>query len=181
MLFSRNHSFAGAETGQLTGRSKICQNVALALGAIITVLNAVEAFYDHRSLWIRRTATLARLYSVQADLNYLVAGSQDSEMDRESLDKLMDRYKTILQDDLTAWLKLRSSSLSERPSAKTSTTRATGESSHSHLKQSPYEATARCTAKGFIRGFNHTGFLGRLREARCAVPLLSPVSWQTVA
>ncbi len=93
--------------------ANIFKNTALILGALITVLNAVEAFYDHRSLWIRRTMTLARLYALKADLNFYVAGLQDSEMDNKLLVKFMNRYQHILQEDLKAWLKLREGSMPE--------------------------------------------------------------------
>lgn len=89
------------------GLATILKDVALVLGAIITVLNAIEAFYDHRSLWIRETATLVRLYSLKTDMNYAVAGLEGSEIDVASLNKFKDRYESILADDLNAWLKLR--------------------------------------------------------------------------
>lgn len=87
--------------------TKLFQDIALALGAIITVLNAVEAFYDHRSLWIRRTVTLARLYALRADLCYATAGLEESEIDIKVLDRFKNRYEHILQEDLKTWLKLR--------------------------------------------------------------------------
>jgi len=97
--------------------SKVFQNVALILGAVITILNAVEAFYDHRSLWIRRTVTLARLYELRRDVHLCAVGSESKDMDSESkgmdagaLYKFMKRYDQILSDDLNAWLKLRQDS-----------------------------------------------------------------------
>jgi hypothetical protein len=85
----------------------IFQSVALILSAMITVLTAVEAFYDHRSLWIRRTVTLSRLYGLRTDLNYSTAGLPESEIDVKALDRFMRRYERILQDDLKSWLKMR--------------------------------------------------------------------------
>lgn len=38
---------------------KQLSNVALLLGAAITVLSAYEAFFDPRSLWVRETVTFA--------------------------------------------------------------------------------------------------------------------------
>lgn len=90
--------------------SGVLQNVALLLGAIITVLNAVEAFYDHRSLWIRRTVTLARLYELRRDLSLGIAVAGQSDIDSQTLSKLVSRYNRILDDDLKTWLKLREDS-----------------------------------------------------------------------
>jgi hypothetical protein len=93
--------------------SGILSNFALALGAIITVLNAVEAFYDHRSLWIRRTVTLARFYQLRRDLGLYAFGSEPEEIDVDHLGKLMHQYNRILEDDLKAWLGTREAGSSE--------------------------------------------------------------------
>jgi uncharacterized protein DUF4231 len=86
--------------------TKLFQDIALGLGAVITVLNAIEAFYDHRSLWIRRTVTLANLYDLRADLSYAIAGVDEAKIDVKVLDRFKDRYVQILQEDLKAWLNL---------------------------------------------------------------------------
>jgi hypothetical protein len=51
----------------------LLRNLALALGALITVVNAFDAFFDHRSLWIKKTVTLSRLYALKRDLSFEVA------------------------------------------------------------------------------------------------------------
>lgn len=96
----------------------ILQSIALVLSAVITVLNAVEAFYDHRSLWIRRTVTLSKLYALRSELNFVTAGVEESEIDIKSLERFLRRYERILQDDLRSWLKMRqdNSSLGEAKS-----------------------------------------------------------------
>ena len=90
--------------------AKLFQNSALVLGAVITVLNAYEAFYDHRSLWIRRTVTLARLTELERDLKLSVVGTDQNQIDPKTLDKLVERYNRILADDLKAWLRMREGS-----------------------------------------------------------------------
>ncbi len=84
------------------------KNIALILGASITVINAMDAFFDHRSLWIRRTVTLVRLYNLRRDLKFQVAGAEPDEIDEDTLIKFKNRFMRILQDDLREWLKLRS-------------------------------------------------------------------------
>lgn len=85
----------------------IFQGIALVLSAVITVLNAVEAFFDHRSLWIRRTVTLSRLYTLRSNLDFVTAGVDASELDVKILERFRHRYEHILQDDLKSWLKMR--------------------------------------------------------------------------
>ena len=104
--------FAGAITVLLGLRvapsvSDVFKNIALALGAIIAVLNAIEAFYDHRSLWIRRTVSLARLYDLERQLKFYVSGTDMADIDEEKLENFMDKFREILKDDLTSWLKMR--------------------------------------------------------------------------
>lgn len=98
--------------------ARIFQGIALVLSALITVLNAVEAFYDHRSLWIRRTVTLARLYTLRSDLNFVTAGADESELDIKTLERFRNRYDHILQDDLKSWLKTRQDNPSDEADGK---------------------------------------------------------------
>ncbi len=81
--------------------------VALVFGATITVANAIEAFFDHRSLWIRWTVTLARLYDLQSNLKFYVSGMDEAKLPADQLSKFHDQLRKILQDDLASWLRLR--------------------------------------------------------------------------
>lgn len=92
----------------------ILKNVALMLGASITVINAFEAFYDHRSLWINQTVTLSLLQNLRRDINFYASGMESTEIEIKKLEEFKERYNSILQDDLRDWLKLRSEN--ERPS-----------------------------------------------------------------
>lgn len=85
----------------------ILANIALVLGATITVVSAYEAFFDPRSLWVRETLVSARLMDLQRDLAYAVAGSKDGELDGENLKGFKARLDAILDDSLKAWLRLR--------------------------------------------------------------------------
>ncbi len=85
----------------------IFSNVALVFGATISLANAFEAFYDHRSLWIRRTVTLVRLYDLKRDLTFWVSGADMTEIGVDLLAQFKGRLSTILEEDLKSWLKLR--------------------------------------------------------------------------
>jgi hypothetical protein len=79
----------------------------LVLGASITVVNAFDAFFDHKALWISRTVMLARLYRLRRELRFEVAKSAPEEILMEVLSNFHSRLGDILQDDLREWLKLR--------------------------------------------------------------------------
>ena len=85
----------------------ILGNIALVLGAAITVVSAYEAFFDPRILWVRETVVFARLTDLNRDLAYAVAGAQGGELDNAALKEFKVRLDAILEDSLKAWLRLR--------------------------------------------------------------------------
>jgi hypothetical protein len=86
----------------------VLANVALALGALVTVLAAYEAFYNHRGLWVSRTVTMHRLYELRREVNYRLAGLADGEVQPEVVDELVAQLNQIVADDHRAWMRLRS-------------------------------------------------------------------------
>ncbi len=85
----------------------LLKNIALALGAIIMVVNAYEAFYDHRSLWIGQTITLTHLYKLRFDINFYKTGAEPDEIDIKRVTKFKNRFNRIVQDAMKNWLKIR--------------------------------------------------------------------------
>jgi hypothetical protein len=98
----------------------LLRNLALALGALITVVNAFDAFFDHRSLWIKKTVTLSRLYALKRDLSFEVAKAAPDEPQPQTMQGYHERLGNILEDDLREWIKLRAEtdSIGNAPSKK---------------------------------------------------------------
>lgn len=90
----------------------IFKNVSLILGAVITVINAVESFYDYRSLWIQYTITLVRLYDLKREIQFYTAGEDASSLDMQEFSKYLAKLETILKDDLKSWLKIKARTVS---------------------------------------------------------------------
>ncbi|MBB3084175.1 hypothetical protein FHR93_002389 [Geodermatophilus sabuli] len=82
-------------------------DIALALGAIITVLAAAEAFFAHRGLWILRTETVRNLEAFTRRLDYYQAGLDSRPPDPAAVDALHAELDGILTADHTAWQHLR--------------------------------------------------------------------------
>lgn len=102
--------------------AKVFQNLALILSAIVTLLSAFEAFYDHRSLWIQGTVTLSQLAALKNEADFFAAGrtQQVGNDDISKLDGFRNRLEQILQDELKAWLKMRQdTSIPGQPQGKT--------------------------------------------------------------
>lgn len=87
--------------------SALFANIALVLGAAITVVSAYEAFFDPRVLWVRETVVFARLKDLERDLAYAVAGAKEEELDNATLERLKARLDAILEESLKGWLRLR--------------------------------------------------------------------------
>ncbi|MGD9374107.1 MAG: SLATT domain-containing protein [Desulfobacterales bacterium] len=85
----------------------VLKNIALVLGAFITIINAFDAFFTHRSLWIQRTITVVRLYNLKRDFKFYRTGTEPNNVEQEILEEFKTRFYRILSDELKDWLKLR--------------------------------------------------------------------------
>ncbi len=106
-------AMAGAATTVLLGInvdpgwSASLKNIALVLSALITVISAIEAFFDNRALWIRQFVTLMRLHDLKRDVQYYVAGAELAEIEIEQLNKFKERFDNVIQENIREWSQLR--------------------------------------------------------------------------
>ncbi|ONI85937.1 hypothetical protein ALI144C_12600 [Actinosynnema sp. ALI-1.44] len=82
-------------------------NIALGLGALITVLAAADAFYSHRELWILRTRTVRELESLSRELAYYESSLGANEPDRAEVDKFFAKLNEVVAKDSEDWGRLR--------------------------------------------------------------------------
>jgi len=99
-------------------QSLLFANIALLLGAAITVVSAYEAFFDPRALWVRETVVFARLIDLERDLAYAVAGAKDGDVDSGTLETLKARLDAVLEESLKGWLRLRGQDDQAHPAPK---------------------------------------------------------------
>lgn len=78
-------------------------NIALVLGALITVLAAAEAFFTHRRLWVLRTATVRRLETLSRHVDFNAAGASGRVAEASALAACLAELDAIIADDLKAW------------------------------------------------------------------------------
>lgn len=78
-------------------------NIALVLGALITVLAAAEAFFTHRRLWVLRTATVRRLETLARHVDFHTAGTDGRPVDAGVLTACLAELDAIITDDQKAW------------------------------------------------------------------------------
>jgi hypothetical protein len=82
-------------------------NIALGLGALITVLAAAEAFFTHRRLWVLRTATVRRLEALSRHVDF--HGANGRPPDAGALTACLTELDAIIADDQKAWQHLHES------------------------------------------------------------------------
>ncbi|HSR99586.1 MAG TPA: DUF4231 domain-containing protein [Kofleriaceae bacterium] len=81
------------------------KNIALVSGALVGLLNAWDAFYDHRALWVKRTTTVARLKTLDRRLR--IARATNEELDEKTLEAFRAALDQVLDDDLSSWVQMR--------------------------------------------------------------------------
>lgn len=84
------------------------KNIALIAGALVAILNAWDAFYDHKALWVKRTMTVARLKKLRRA--FQIARAAKQELDPKDLEGFHATFDQILDDDLSSWVQMRSDS-----------------------------------------------------------------------
>jgi hypothetical protein len=76
------------------------KNVALCLGAILTVANGWVMIFDYKKLWVRQKNTLLSLYQIRNKIGYAKECSNLTELE---IEKLFAEYLDIWDKDSLEW------------------------------------------------------------------------------
>ncbi|WP_434762681.1 DUF4231 domain-containing protein [Vibrio fortis] len=86
---------------KITGFEEIQRNVALVLGALLTIINGWSAMFDYKKLWTRQKSTLLDLYQLRNELGFRLSNaSQDDDI---NVADLFTRYQDIWERDGSEW------------------------------------------------------------------------------
>jgi len=113
ILGMKNFGFTPAQLAQLD-HSKLASNIALIFSSLITALSAWEVFRDPKQLWARYTTTSSQLRGLRFELQYLknkfvnLEDKESKEKFLEELEKIYQKYKSILEATNQDWQKIRS-------------------------------------------------------------------------
>jgi hypothetical protein len=88
------------------GTEASLKNVALVAAALVAILNAWDAFYDHRTLWVKRTLTVGRLNKLKRA--YAQATAAQPQLPDQTHKELIATLEQIVDDDLNNWVQMRS-------------------------------------------------------------------------
>ncbi|MEV6012601.1 DUF4231 domain-containing protein [Streptomyces sp. NPDC051976] len=81
--------------------------LAFALVALVTVLGAVEPFFNWRSRWVLMEETQYRFQRLADDLEYLMATTAPSDLTHARIDDIFRGYQDIWGDLSRTWLEHR--------------------------------------------------------------------------
>jgi hypothetical protein len=94
----------------LDGYSDLFANIALGLGALITVLAAADAFFSHRELWVLRTQTVRDLENISRDLRYCTSKDLSPDALRHEVERIYGELNRAIARDSKNWDRLRAPS-----------------------------------------------------------------------
>ncbi|WP_234367441.1 MULTISPECIES: DUF4231 domain-containing protein [Streptomyces] len=81
--------------------------LALACVALVTLLGAVEPFFNWRSRWVLMEEAQYRFQRLADDLEYLVASTAADELTFDHLNEIFGQYQAIWGDLSRTWLEHR--------------------------------------------------------------------------
>jgi hypothetical protein len=81
--------------------------LGFSLVALLTVVNAVEPFFNWRSRWVLAEEAQHRFYRIQEDLEYLVATRPKEDLRIEDLAEFYKRYQDAWSNFADKWLEHR--------------------------------------------------------------------------
>jgi hypothetical protein len=82
------------------------KNVALGLSALSAVMGTWDAFFNHRTLWIRYTIAANRMRSLLEDIRYETAKNQ-GVLPTAMADEMFGKYQEIVGEANHAWEDMR--------------------------------------------------------------------------
>ena len=80
---------------QLNEQESVLKNIAFIFSAVVTLLNALEPFFNFRALWIEHEQGLANMYRLQNDFDFYLAGRNKEDIDPNKIEVFRKRYEEI--------------------------------------------------------------------------------------
>ena len=78
------------------------KNIAFVFSAAVTLLSALEPYFNFRSFWVEHEIAQGRFLGLRADLEFYMAGTESNDRDAE-LEKLHQEYQKIWNDLNAVW------------------------------------------------------------------------------
>jgi len=69
------------------------KQIAFVIGAIVTLLNAFDPFFNYRGSWAAYDEALSEFYRLRTELEFYVSGVDNATLAPDKLDKLRDDHQ----------------------------------------------------------------------------------------
>ena len=83
------------------------KRAAFVLTSVVTVLNAVEPFFNYRALWVEHERANAAFFHVKDRLHFYVTGRTESALEPAAIEHFYDEYERVWTRLNQAWLEQR--------------------------------------------------------------------------
>jgi hypothetical protein len=81
--------------------------IALPMVALVTMLGAMETFYNWRSRWVLMEETQYRLNRLRDEMDYYLMVTPSDRVEREALDRFFAQQQLIWSDVSRRWIEFR--------------------------------------------------------------------------
>ncbi len=100
---------------KISGYENLQKNLALCIGATLTIVNGWGASFDYKKLWIRQKSTLLDFYQLR---NQLIFFRESDSLSNEDIKDMFERYQDIWERDSKEWRNIiyKSSKPTNKPS-----------------------------------------------------------------
>ena len=92
---------------QISGYEPVFKEIAFVLGALVTLLNALEPFFNFRSLWVEHEAAQAKFHRLKDQLEFFITGIDIGKANLEMLYHMNDEYGSIWNTLSETWVQYR--------------------------------------------------------------------------
>jgi len=120
--FRRSAAVIRVTTLVLTGASTVVlgipeiparSSVALPMVAGVTILSALDAFFNWRSRWVLMEETQYRLHRLRDEIDFLLVAGRPEDVAPERLQQFFDEQQAIWSDTSRRWVEFRRTSQAE--------------------------------------------------------------------
>jgi hypothetical protein len=96
--------FLGLKLPNLESQFK---DAAFVLTALVTLLNALEPFFNYRALWVEHETALWKFHRLRDKIEYHIAGRSPELVEAEDLNNFHAEYQAIWDDLSQSWINYR--------------------------------------------------------------------------
>ena len=92
---------------RIIGMQESFANIAFACVGLVTVLNALEPYFNFRALWVEHELAIARFHRLKDELSFYLAGTKPGQVQEEKLSEMHRQYQEIWETLSDSWIRHR--------------------------------------------------------------------------